>query len=169
MSNVQYAKSLDAYLRADNITGNAFADLVHYVVAHALADVRAEDQAEVLGNMLKKQEGEYKAEKKLDSMPTAYRSAKSVIVKAVTLGVSLVDAKGKARGKSELESECKEKAGDSKPEIQKFTSTMATAMSIFAKLDTLHDVDVAYKLVEELANAVVKARAEMISKAAETK
>lgn len=41
-------------------------------------------------------------------MPGAYRSAKSVLTKALRMGVALLDASGKPRGKTAVEKDCKE-------------------------------------------------------------
>jgi hypothetical protein len=167
--NVTFAKSADAFIQAEKKEGNAFTSLVEYAVS-VMTDVLAKDAADALKNKFAAEEDGYKVAKKIDAMPTAYRSSKSVIMSAVKLGVPLVDADGKALGKTAIEKATKEAKGDDgKTELAKFTSTMSTAMSIFTKMDTLHDVQAAYKLVEELANAVVKANAELVSKAAASK
>lgn len=56
----------------------------------------------------KSYEQEFKKENNLKAMPGKYRSAKSVICKALDKGVELLDVDGYPRGKSEVEKECKE-------------------------------------------------------------
>lgn len=53
-------------------------------------------------------ENEFKSENNLKTMPGKYRSAKSVICKALDKGVELLDSDGYPRGKSDVERECKE-------------------------------------------------------------
>jgi hypothetical protein len=173
--NTIFAKSLDSYIAADKRNLNAFGTLVTFAqeqVTAAPADVasNAAKLSAVLKNAIADNEAEYrKANPKLAEFPTNYRTAKSVILSAVKAGVSLVDADGKSKGKSALEKEVADGKADTKPEIEKFTSTMATAAAIFAKLDTLSDVQKAKELVRQLADMVVKAEAAMIAAAAETK
>ena len=59
-------------------------------------------------------------------MPGDYRSAKSVIRKALRMGVALLDANGKPRGKSAVEKDCKEPAT---PE-EKLASLLARAVKL---------------------------------------
>jgi epoxyqueuosine reductase QueG len=172
MSNVTFAKSVDAFVAAQNKQVNAFGTLsaFAYAIVKELTVVPTE-QADVLKNAVSVEEQAYKAEHpKMAEFPTTYRSAKSVIMSAVKYGVSLVDEHGKPVGKSALEAAVKDAKGDSgKPELDKFRSTMATAAAIFAKLDTLSDVQAAKLLVTELASMVVKAEATLITAAASSK
>jgi hypothetical protein len=173
MSNITFAKSVDAFVATEKKGANAFGSLVEFAVSvlKEVASSDAKNVAIVLGNTIDTAEKEYRTENpKLENMPTSYRSAKSVIMSAVKNGVSLVDENGKSKGKSELETDTKEAKGDSgKTELQKFTSTMTTAASIFAKLDTLSDVQQAKELVKQLASMCIKVEAELISKAASSK
>ena len=54
-------------------------------------------------------EREYRKDPKASdsTMPVKYRSAKSVIAKALRRGVPLVDAAGRRRGKTAVEKDCK--------------------------------------------------------------
>ena len=173
MSNATFAKSVDAFRSAEKSATNAFGTLSSYAVEILTLTRMEQPEAkdEVLANVLKNSvtidENAYKGEKKLTEMPVAYRSAKSVLLAAVLHGVALLDEAGKPVGKSALEKAVKEAKGDSgKTELAKFTSTMATAYAIFAKVDTLHDIQQCKALVVELANSILKAEAERLPKAA---
>jgi len=57
-------------------------------------------------SVLKNMEGDYRTQ--FDKpLPSAYRSAKSAALKAVRLGVALVDDNGQAKGKTAVEKECR--------------------------------------------------------------
>lgn len=78
------------------------------------------------------------------------------------MNISLKNAEGKYKGKTELEKEIKEgKPG--KPEFEKFKGAMNTATLIFGKLDTLDDVRNAKELVRQLADLVIKTEASMMA------
>lgn len=173
MSNATFAKSVDAFRNAEKNATNAFGTLSSYAVEILTLTRKEQPEAkdEVLANVLKNaittDENAYKGEKKLTDMPVAYRSAKSVLLAAVLHGVALLDENGKPVGKTALEKAVKEAKGDSgKSELAKFQSTMATASNIFAKIDTLHDIQQAKELVRQLADMVLKAEAERLPKAA---
>lgn len=172
MSNITFAKSVDAFVSAQNKGNNAFGTLstFAYTIVKELA-VAPKEQADVLKNSVNAEEAAYKVEHpKMESFPTAYRSAKSVIMNAVKAGVSLVDEHGKPLGKSALEAATKEALGDSgKSEYDKFVTTMATAQNIFAKVDTLEDIRKCKALVAMLVESVVKAEAAAVSAVAESK
>ena len=52
-------------------------------------------------------ERQYKRETSDPQMPVKYRSAKSVIAKAIRQGVPYLDARGVPRGKTAVEKECR--------------------------------------------------------------
>jgi len=172
MSNATFAKSVDAFRSAETKSTNAFGTLIEY--AQECLTLKRMDNPEVsnetlatfLKNTLTTEENSYKGEKKLTEMPVTYRSAKSVIMSAVLNGVALYDEDGKPMGKSALEKASKESKGEAKSEFAKFQSTMATAYKIFGKVDTLHDIQQCKELVRQLADAVLKAEAEKLPKAA---
>jgi hypothetical protein len=172
MSNATFAKSVDAFRAAEKSVGNAFGTLSTFVQECVAAkrsempEVKSEALGNVLKNLLTAEENAYKGEKRLTEMPTAYRSAKSVLVQAVSLGIALVDEEGKQVGKSALEKAIKDGKPSTKSEFDKFKSTMVTADAIFAKLDTLHDIQQAKELVRQLADKVLKAEATRMPKAA---
>lgn len=170
--NTTFAKSLDAFVSAERKGGSAFGTLVTYSQEYITLqrmeqpEVKNEVLANVLKNAIDKDESEYKAaHPKMDAMPTAYRSAKSVILAAVKAGISLYDEDGKPMGKSALE----KLTAEGKPEkaaIVKFQTTMTTASSIFASITDLKDIVAAKELVRQLADQVLKAEAERMPKAA---
>lgn len=153
--------SLNAYVQGEKKQGNGYGKLISFAfeLTHSIEDTTKVD---VLKSTLQTAEESYKATNKVERMPAAYRSAKSVIVTAVSMSISLVDAEGKYKGKTELEKEIKEgKPG--KPEFEKFKGAMNTATLIFGKLDTLDDVRNAKELVRQLADLVIKTEASMIA------
>jgi hypothetical protein len=79
---------------------------------------------------------------------STYRVVKGVILSAVEYGVSLIDKRGKVRGKTEVEADIKEVKGE-KSAVDKFKSTMTTANAIADKLLT-GDLPVSAGLVKEL-------------------
>ncbi len=173
MSNATFAKSVDAFRSAESKGVSAFGTLCLFAAEHradmltSKPESKPEALAAALKNALTTEENTYKGEKKLTEMPTAYRSAKSVILSAVLYDVALLDDEGKPVGKSALEKAVKDAKPDSgKSELAKFQSTMATAASIFAKVDTLHDIQQCKELVRQLADMVLKAEAERLPKAA---
>lgn len=161
--NTQFDKALSGFVAADNKGASAFGSLIQYaydVVKEQTGDSKA--VANVLGNGIKGEELAFRsAHPKLKEFPTAYRSAKSVIMSAVKAGVALVDAAGKLRAKSELEALVKE-GKSPKSAVQRFETTMTTAGNIFAEVDTLDDVRQCKALVAILADMVCKAEAALI-------
>ena len=86
----------------------------------------------------------------------AYRSAKSVALKALEVGVCLLYEKGKPKGKTQVENEIKELANESvKTPLDKFRSTMNTATAIGDKLLTEMELLSALQLVKELNDKLV--------------
>lgn len=152
--------SLNAYLQGEKKQGNGYGKLIQFA-AECINGIEDTKKAEVLKNTLQAAEGEYKIGMKVERMPAAYRSAKSVIVTAVSMSICLTDAEGKYKGKTELEKEIKE-AKPGKPEFEKFKASMNTATLIFGKLDALDDVRNAKELVRQLADLVIKTEAAML-------
>jgi len=81
----------------------------------------------------------------------AYRTSKSVALKAVEVGVSLLDDKGKPKGKTQVEQEVKAMLNEGvKTPLDKFRGTMTTANSLGDKLLTEMEYLSALQLVKEL-------------------
>ncbi len=171
--NVTFAKSLDAFVKTAAAEVNAFGTLVTYAQEVITAAVDAKMvPLTALKNTLSVDEAAYKANKPKVEVPSTYRSAKSVILNAVEQGVALVDANGKPLGKTALEKatkEAKDATASVKTEAQKFASTISTASSIFAKVETVEDITQCKAVLLVLADMVVKAHAAALAKAAEEK
>ena len=156
-----FSKAVDTFVVASNKGTNAFGTLADYCHASTKSNIEARmdpnEVGSILKNNLKAQEQEYKAaHPKCDEFPVAYRTAKSVLLKAVSMGIALVDAKGKLKGKSALEAEIK--AGkDEKSELEKFQNAVETAGKIFAKIDTVADIRQAKAITALLVDAILKA------------
>lgn len=161
--NTQFDKALSGYVAAENKGATAFGSLLQYaydVVKEQTGDSKA--VANVLGNSIKGEEAAFRvAHPKMAEFPTSYRTAKSVIMSAVKAGVSLVDAAGKLRAKSELEALVKE-GKEKKSAVQRFETLMSNAGNVFAEVDTLDDVRQCKALVAILADMIVKAEASLI-------
>lgn len=70
-----------------------------------------------IGAVLKNAEEKFKEMTGETTMPSAYRSAKCVIVKAYTLGITTLNSNNEARGKTEVEKAIKEAAPKAEPEM----------------------------------------------------
>lgn len=161
--NTHFVASVDGFVTVGNKMNKAFGSLMEFaysVVKEAVGD--AESIKGVLKNAVDGEEKAYRAaHPKHKEWPTAYRTAKSAIISAVGAGVSLVDAKGNLRGKSELEKLTKEAKGDKMP-VDKFAGAMKTAGDIFAKVEGLEDVRKCKALLAMLADTVCKAEAALV-------
>lgn len=78
-------------------------------------------QEVVLKNIIKEQEEQYKKEFNESQLPPAYRSAKSVALKALTNGVSLRNGLGDVYGKTAVEKAIKDKLSVDKEDVPKNT------------------------------------------------
>ncbi len=83
--------------------------------------------------VLRNAESEYK-ERSGRSIPAAYRSAKSVLKKAMEAGVAFIDVNGAAVGKSAVEAKIKEGAVGATP-MESFTSKLSVLRNAFDRLD----------------------------------
>lgn len=105
------------YLAASIVENDCWKEEVTFL-AHETAKYRESVGSEINGPVvvswykeLKEPiETEFKQKNSLKQMPGKYRSAKSVICKALKYGVELLDADGFPRGKSEVEKDLKYKA-----------------------------------------------------------
>lgn len=84
--------------------------------------------------LAKQGEDDYKASHKSVEIPSTYRSAKSVALKALKLGVAVVTDKGIPLGKTEVEKAIKEAQGDKAP-IEKVRTTLNTLAALIDKCD----------------------------------
>lgn len=109
---------------------------------------------ESLGKSVKEQEKFVEAELKVKlSDNSTFKAAKSIIVRCVEHGISLVDSEGKARGKTDLERELEAFKTEKTP-LEKFKATISTADKI---ADTLSDAEVitAAALVDSLLKSIL--------------
>ena len=162
-----FQSSIDTFVSAKNKGEGAFGKLADYCHAatkdNILSGMSGEAVADVLKGQIKVQEQEYRNQHpRMEEFPSAYRSAKSVILKALQHGVLLVDEKGKIKGKTALEKEINGMK-EPKSEIAKFQSTIDTASKILDKIDNLGDVRQAKALVAILADLVLKSERSMMT------
>jgi hypothetical protein len=129
-----------AHRTAEKLSTDAWAVLVREVQS-ALKNGKTRDQ---IMEEMKVAEDTWKASTGDSVMPSTYRSAKAVCLKAVAAGLSLVDADGNPNGKTAMEKAYKEKAaleeGDAVPteeehdaEIMKLVSKLG---ALWPKLDS---------------------------------
>lgn len=109
-----------------------------------------------LKDYLKNREKEAREEDKKWNPSGAYRSNKSLILRAKRLEVSLTNSKGESRGKSEVQDQCNE---IERKELSPFDQFMAAVNTVSKKLDKLEQGQkvTAMAAISELANRVRKA------------
>lgn len=90
--------AIRAFANAEKAKGNGWGLLAVSVALLSAAEAEGHC-AEV--------EGQFKRNNPKDGVPAAFRSAKSVALKALRLGVALVDGDGDAIGKTAIEKACK--------------------------------------------------------------
>lgn len=98
-TNTAIYTAIRSFATAEKAKGNGWAEL-----AEAIAYLPA---AEAEGHCTEA-EAAFKKNNKGATIPGAFRTAKSVALKAIRLDVPLVDGDGKARGKTAVEKDCKE-------------------------------------------------------------
>lgn len=159
---VKFSEIMVAYTRAATAGDGAFGKLMLFAMtvldSEAVGKLTPENKSKALEEVLKNGEKEHKQASKDASMPGAYRSGKSVVCKAVHLGVSLTDEKGKPKGKTQLEKECK-LAETPKPVLDKFRATMQASFSLLNQIDNTADLAAAKLLIAQLAEQCIKIEA----------
>ena len=78
-------------------------------------------------------EGKYKEQEGVTKMPTAYRSAKSVINSAISLDIELLEEDGTPRGKSAVEKDIKEAKQTEKSNADKILQLLSTVSALIDK------------------------------------
>ena len=139
--------------------GNLWSNLSGYI--GELAQFHDVENVKIV---LKNREKEYSDLHKVKlSSIGAYRSAKSVALKAVSLAVNLLTDNGEARGKSEVEKDIKDNK-EEKPVADKLQTAANTMNSIMDQIMDLDDARIAIILVdmlrEKAANIVSELSAE---------
>lgn len=162
MLHTTYVDSVKQFVSTENKAAKAFNTLLSYADA-TLINIQQETAAEtasVMRDLFKAQEKEAQDQKIVDTFPTAYRSAKSVILSAVNCGISLRDSDGNLKGKSAIEKETKE-AKEPVSELVKFQRALANASQSLAKMSTRSEIVQAEANLLILCDQVMKAKAAM--------
>ena len=110
---------LVGYLAASVVENDCWKEEVAYVVT-SVGDMQQQDVYAGYRALKAPLEKEFKSKNNLKAMPGKYRSAKSIICKALSNQIELLDADGFPRGKTEVEKELKMK---SLPTLQGFSQT----------------------------------------------
>ena len=125
--------------------GNLWSNLAGYI-----GEVAQFHDVDNVKSVLKNREKEYGDIHKVKlSTIGAYRSAKSVALKAVSLGVTLLSDNGEARGKTEVEKDIKDSKED-KPVIDKIQSTCNTMSALLEQLADVDDARLALIMIDQL-------------------
>ena len=125
--------------------GNLWNNLAGYI-----GELAQFHDVENIKSVLKNREKEYSDLHKVKlSSIGAYRSAKSVALKAVSLGVALLNENGEARGKTEVEKDIKDNKED-KPVIDKIQSTCNTLNALLEQLADVDEARMALIMIDQL-------------------
>jgi hypothetical protein len=116
------------------------------MVLYVCVDVRPADE-EVMKGQFKAQEAKATAGGVSLSELGSYRSAKSVILKAIELEVPLLAADGKPRGKTEVEADIKALKTPETP-IETLTRAYALIAKKMSELTTTDEANAAYILAK---------------------
>lgn len=147
--------AVDSEKKAGNLWSNLSGYIGELAQFHDVENVKA---------VLKNSEKSYGEINKVKlSSIGAYRSAKSVALKAVSLGVALLTENGDSRGKSEVEKDIKDNK-EEKSVADKLQTTANTMNSIMDQIVDIDDARVAIILIdmlrEKAANIVEELSAE---------
>lgn len=147
--------AVDSEKKAGNLWSNLSGYIGELAQFHDVENVKA---------VLKNSEKSYGEINKVKlSSIGAYRSAKSVALKAVSLGVALLTENGDSRGKSEVEKDIKDNK-EEKSVADKLQTTANTMNSIMDQIADIDDARVAIILIdmlrEKAANIVEELSAE---------
>ena len=136
-ANTAVYSAIRAYAESEKAKGNGWASL-----AVAVASLSAAEAEGVCAET----EGQFKRNNPKAGVPAAFRSAKSVALKALRLGVALVGPDGQAIGKTAVEKACKaaqaeadaaELAAIEGDEVQAGELVQATAVEYLARFSAL--------------------------------
>ena len=133
--------AVDSEKKAGNLWNNLAGYIGELAQFHDVENVKS---------VLKNREKEYGDIHKVKlSTIGAYRSAKSVALKAVSLGVTLLTENGDARGKTEVEKDIKDSKED-KPVIDKIQSSCNTLSALLDQLADVDDARMALIMIDQL-------------------
>lgn len=138
-------------------------DLAKYFakVSQQAEQGHAEEDAKAEFKGIEAEYREYMGEK--EPLPGSYRSAKSVVNKALRLGVTLVKANGHPKGKTEVEKECKALV-DPKTNEDKAMDLLSTVSKLLDKM--AEDGEDTSRVAETLQHLEIKAATVTKAKAA---
>lgn len=141
----QFENAAASAIQAQKKESNLWSNLAGYI-----GELAQFHDVENVKSVLKNREKEYSDLHKVKlSTIGAYRSAKSVAFKAVSLGVALLNDNGDARGKTEVEKDIKDSKED-KPVIDKIQSTCNTLNALLEQLDNVDDARMALIMIDQL-------------------
>jgi hypothetical protein len=106
--NTPAHEALVEYTVSDRTAGTAWNKLALWVYKRHIAGSTVNDISIDLALI----EQEVKEEYEIDALPAAWRSAKSVALKACAKGIALVDGAGEPLGKTAIEKQCKDATPD---------------------------------------------------------
>lgn len=148
--------AVDSEKKAGNLWNNLAGYIGELAQFHDVDNVKA---------VLKNSEKSYGEINKVKlSSIGAYRSAKSVALKAVSLGVALLTENGDSRGKSEVEKDIKDNK-EEKSVADKLQTTANTMNSIMDQIADIDDARVAIILIDMLREKAANIVEELSAKA----
>lgn len=118
---------------ADGMAQDWYKGLVYNAIGSGFVQVDHNDKKSVKELWSEAYEKEFKTANNAKTMPSAYRSAKSVVCKAIRLDVELLNEDGTARGKTDVEKECNEKEANDKSNVDKITTMLGTVSALIDK------------------------------------
>lgn len=151
--NEQFRKAVTCVKTLNTKAGSLWGALVAFAVSVMPEEHRGGGTSIDVKGQFKSEEALATRELKVEmGKNSTYRVAKGVLVGCAAAGIPLLDANGKARGKTELE-EALKATKVPKADIDKFKTTMTTAGNIAAGLSA-HDRIMAAALVQDLLKQV---------------
>lgn len=154
MSNYTFTAAADNAIAIEKKSGGLWNNLAGWVGTEVVPFITAEGEEvkDLVKVAIATAEQEYAtAHPKASKLSEvgAYRSAKSVVIKACSLGVPLTN-EGKVRGKSEVEADINAKKAEKTP-MEKYRGTASVLASIGDTLLTPDELKEAIALLEEQA------------------
>lgn len=133
--------AVDSEKKAGNLWNN---------IAGYVGELAQFHDADNISSVLKNKETEYSTIHKTKlSTIGAWRSAKSVCMSAVKVGVALLNENGEARGKSDVEKDVRA-LKEEKPVIDKIQSTCNTLSALLEQLADVDDARMALIMIDQL-------------------
>lgn len=150
-----FTSAADAAIASEKKAGNLWLNLAGWVATEIAPMVQGKEDARELvkGAIDNAQEGYAEAHPKAKKLSeiVAYRSAKSVVLKAIECKITLVNDNGKVKAKSEVEAEIKEGKEEKTP-IEKFRIVSTSLASIADNLLTESELLEAIMVLNDMKN-----------------